>query len=130
MAGELSLTGDLKPVPGVLPLAARARREGAKGLFVPAANAAEAAVVEGLAVYAVDSLGQALRFFSGEKSLAPIVPAPFAPSGAGAAFTEDFAEVKGQEHAVADALHIGVALGLEPLAQTLVGDGHVLRTYK
>jgi len=99
MAGELSLTGDLKPVPGVLPLAARARREGAKGLFVPAANAAEAAVVEGLAVYAVDSLGQALRFFSGEKSLAPIVPAPFAPSGAGAAFTEDFAEVKGQEHA-------------------------------
>ncbi len=99
MAGELSLTGELKAVPGVLPLAARARREGAKGLLVPAANAAEAAVVEGLAVYAVDSLAQALGFFSGETSLAPATAPSFAAQGAGEAFAEDFAEVKGQAHA-------------------------------
>lgn len=99
MAGELSLTGELKPVSGILPLAALARREEAKGLFVPSANAAEAAVVEGLSVFALDHLGQALRFFAGEERLTPTEPAPFAPSGAGDAFACDFAEVKGQEHA-------------------------------
>jgi magnesium chelatase family protein len=100
MAGELSLTGELKPVPGVLPLAARARREGAKGLLVPAANAAEAAVVEGLTVYAVTRLDQALLFFTGAQPLVPVAPAPFAATGSGqTAFAEDFAEVKGQEHA-------------------------------
>lgn len=99
MAGELSLTGELKAVPGILPLAARARREGAKGLLVPAANAAEAAVVEGLPVYAVRSLDEVLRFFTGEETLAPAVAAPFAAAGETAAFAEDFAEVKGQEHA-------------------------------
>lgn len=99
MAGELSLTGELKPVPGVLPLAARARREGARGLLVPAANAAEAAVVAGLPVYAVETLGTALGFFSGAAQLSPAVAAPFRAAGADAGFAEDFAEVKGQEHA-------------------------------
>jgi len=99
MAGELSLTGELKAVPGVLPLAALARREGAKGLFVPTANAAEAAVVEGLHVYALDHLRQAVAFFSGTERLAPVTPAPFAPCGDDAAFAADYAEVKGQEHA-------------------------------
>ena len=99
LAGELSLSGELKPVPGILPLAARARREGAKGLVVPAANAAEAAVVEGLAVYGAENLGQVLRFFGGEEDLAPAVAPPFAAVGEGGVFAEDFAEVKGQEHA-------------------------------
>ena len=99
LAGELSLSGELKPVPGILPLAARARREGAKGLVVPAANAAEAAVVEGLAVYGAENLGQVLRFFGGEEDLAPAVAPPFAAVGEGDVFAEDFAEVKGQEHA-------------------------------
>ena len=50
IAGELSLAGEVKAVPGVLPLAILAQKEGARGLIVPLANAAEAAVVEGLAV--------------------------------------------------------------------------------
>lgn len=99
MAGELSLSGELKPVPGILPLAARARREGARGLVVPRANAAEAAVVEGLSVYAAESLAQALRFFTGEEALSPAIAPPFAACGEDAAFAEDFCEVKGQEHA-------------------------------
>ena len=99
MAGELSLTGELKAVSGVLPLAARARHEGAKGLLIPAGNAAEAAVVEGLPVFPVATLDAALRFFTGEKALAPVVAAPFPVGGEPAAFAEDFAEVKGQEHA-------------------------------
>ena len=47
IAGELSLAGEVKAVPGVLPLAILARAEGARGLIAPLANAAEAAVVEG-----------------------------------------------------------------------------------
>ena len=99
LAGELSLTGELRPVPGILPLAARARREGARGIVVPRGNAAEAAVVEGLSVYAVGTLLEALRFFTGEEPLAPVVPQPFVPDIVDAAFAEDFSEVKGQEHA-------------------------------
>ncbi|GAB6037183.1 hypothetical protein JCM15519_17420 [Fundidesulfovibrio butyratiphilus] len=99
LAGELSLTGELKPVRGVLPVALRARAEGARGLIVPAANAAEASVARGLDVYAPADLGQAVRFLEGREALAPQAfdesllaqdPDPFAL---------DFAEVKGQEHA-------------------------------
>ncbi|MHC1712023.1 MAG: YifB family Mg chelatase-like AAA ATPase [Solidesulfovibrio sp.] len=99
MAGELSLTGELRSVPGVLPLAARARREGARGLVVPLGNAAEAAVVEGLPVYAAGTLGQVLRFFTGEEALAPAIAPPFTTSEEALAFALDYAEVKGQEHA-------------------------------
>ena len=94
LTGELSLSGELKPVPGVLPLAALARRLGARGLVVPRANAAEAAVVEGLPVYAVDDLPQALRFFTGEETLPPATVTPFATQDEHTPLAEDFAEVK------------------------------------
>jgi magnesium chelatase family protein len=99
MAGELSLTGELRPVPGVLPLAALARRLGARGLIAPAANAAEAAVVEGLDVFAPATLLEALHFFTGEENLSPVAPKPFAPAAPGLEGLLDFSEVKGQDHA-------------------------------
>lgn len=100
MAGELSLTGELKPVNGVLPLAILARDSGAKAFLVPAANAAEAAVVEGLTVYGLESLGQAVAFLADETAFAPALP-PAAPgrSEAASLYSLDFADVKGQEHA-------------------------------
>src|SRR5690606_13157176 len=54
--GELSLDGSVRPVRGVLPAAIRARAEGKRGIVVPAENAAEAAVVEGLDVFPVANL--------------------------------------------------------------------------
>lgn len=99
LAGELSLTGALKPVPGILALAARARREGARGLVVPLANGVEAAVVAGLPVYPAADLGQVLRFLGGEEDIAPAVTPPFAAFCDGDVSVGDFAEVKGQEHA-------------------------------
>lgn len=98
LAGELSLAGELKPVPGILPTAILARDEGAKGIIVPCANAAEAAVVEGLPVYGVATLGEAVAFLAGESELAPAC-APQMGTGDGAGHLLDFAEVKGQEHA-------------------------------
>lgn len=65
--GELSLDGSLQPIRGALPIALCARKEGFKGLIVPAANANEAAVVEGLDVYGMESLCEVVRFLNGEK---------------------------------------------------------------
>lgn len=98
IAGELSLAGETRPVPGVLPMAVLARDCGAKGLIVPSANAMEASVVEGLNVYPVDSLLQATAIITGQEA-----PSPFSP-GAQAGTPKnrhsiDYADVKGQEFA-------------------------------
>ncbi|MFV0421539.1 YifB family Mg chelatase-like AAA ATPase [Oleidesulfovibrio sp.] len=99
VAGELSLTGEIKPVPGVLPLALLAKASGAHGVLVPKGNAAEAAVVAGLDVWGMASLGEAVAFVAGKSD-----PCPH-PCTAHDLWTQadhwhiDFAEVKGQEHA-------------------------------
>ena len=97
LAGELSLTGEIKPVPGVLPLSILARSEGARGLLTSPANAREAALVENMSAYGVKTLDEAVRFLNGDISLtAAEAPVPdAAPSRA----IYDFADVKGQEHA-------------------------------
>lgn len=99
LAGELSLDGELKPVPGILPLAILARDQGATGLIVPAENAAEAAVVQGLAVYGAQSLLEAVRHLSGEELMSPAVVDVDALWAGQVGCEGDFAEVKGQEHA-------------------------------
>ena len=99
LLGELSLTGELKPVPGVLPVAVRARAEGARGMLVAADNAAEAAVVEGLPVYPVRSLGEAAAFLAGQADIAAVPSDGRAAWERGPDWHVDFAEVKGQEHA-------------------------------
>lgn len=96
-AGELSLTGEVNPVPGILPAAILARDLGCSGMFAPAANAAEAAVVPGLAVYPVNSLPEVVAHLAGERFLSPAaVPLEDAALWS---VPFDFAEVKGQEHA-------------------------------
>ncbi len=65
MVGELSLDGSLQPIRGALPIALCARKEGFKGLILPAANAEEAAVVEGLEVYGLNTLMDVVHFLNG-----------------------------------------------------------------
>ena len=99
LAGELSLDGALAPVPGVLPLAMHARESGARGLIVPAANAAEAAVVQGLTVYGAAGLAEVVGILTGELAPEPArvdVDALWTEQDAGLG---DFSEVKGQDHA-------------------------------
>src|SRR5512137_2915624 len=62
MVGELALTGAVRPVKGVLPIALRARQERKVGIFVPPENAPEAAVVAGLQVIPIENLRQAVSF--------------------------------------------------------------------
>ena len=99
MAGELSLTGELKPVSGVLSLALAAREAGAKGVIVPAGNGTEGAVVKDLPVIGAESLGQVIRFLLGEEELEPVGVDVDALWEERTDFFLDFAEVKGQEHA-------------------------------
>src|SRR2546426_8239773 len=72
MVGELALTGAVRPVKGVLPIALSARQQGRTGIFVPPENAAEAAVVSGLQVIPVRNLREATSFLEGETKISPV----------------------------------------------------------
>lgn len=106
--GELSLTGETRPVRGILPMAIAAKEQGFQKLYVPEDNVAEGAVVEGLKVYPVKNLVQLMRHLVGNEPIAPVVPNSTSediPS-----LVPDFSEVRGQAQAKR-ALEIAAAGG-------------------
>lgn len=97
--GELSLDGGVRPIKGALPIAIEARRQGFKGLIVPAANAREAAIVSGLEVFGVQHLNEVVAILNGASSLEPVqvdIAQEFARSSL--SYPVDLADVKGQEN--------------------------------
>lgn len=110
LAGELSLSGHLRPIRGGVALALMARRLGLRGLLLPTASAEEAALVEGVEVRGVGSLDEAVRFLSGELHLPPLrtEDSPFRRRQP--RHGVDFEEVKGQQ-AVRRATEVAVAGG-------------------
>lgn len=99
LLGELSLDGGLKAIRGALSMAVAAKRAGLSGLILPAENAPEAAVVEGIDVIRATSLSQVVEFLSGREEIAPCRVDLQALFASGCEYGEDFSEVKGQEHA-------------------------------
>ncbi|HEX2985649.1 MAG TPA: YifB family Mg chelatase-like AAA ATPase [Caproiciproducens sp.] len=106
--GELSLTGEIRPVKGVLPMAMKAREAGFRNLFIPAANAAEGAVVDGILVYPVKDFPTLLHHLTGTKKIEPAVSSADAPQNN--LLLPDFSEVRGQAEAKR-ALEIAAAGG-------------------
>ncbi len=99
IAGELSLDGRVKPVRGVLSMAVLAKKAGYRGMIIPVDNAQEAAVVESVPVYGVQTLPQVVEFLTGNAGLEPVQIDVKDAFEAYSAYQEDFFEVKGQEHA-------------------------------
>lgn len=99
LIGELALSGEVRRVKGVLPIALSARASGRRGILVPPDNAEEAAVVEGLDVYPVRTLREAADFLAGGLSRTPFVVEDQNAYVTGLADGEDYADVKGQEQA-------------------------------
>jgi magnesium chelatase family protein len=121
LLGELSLDGSIHPARGVLPIAAAARRAGIGALLLPAANASEAAIVDGLDIYPVSSLVDAVRALN-DRSVRPPRPSPPPAIKRDVA---DLADVRGQLLA-RRALEIACAGGHNLLAVGPPGSGKTM----
>jgi magnesium chelatase family protein len=96
--GELSLDGRVKPIKGGLSITAMAREKGMKGVLLPAQNAAEVSVIDGIPIYAIETLPQALEFLCGNLELQPVKPETQKEISNLSGYELDFTDVKGQQH--------------------------------
>ena len=109
--GELALDGSLRPIRGALPMAMQAKKEGFSGFLLPASNAAEAAVVEGIDIYPIHTLEEAIDFFDKDRKVSPLKTGFGQTSiSNGSSYPFDFSEVRGQEN-IKRALEISAAGG-------------------
>lgn len=121
--GELALSGELRPVNGVLPIAIEAGKLGFKTLFVPAANAKEAKLVKDLEVIAANNLIELVRHLENRNKIEPVLPQEFDFTNLETIF--DMAHIKGQEH-VKRAMEIAAAGGHNMLMSGPPGSGKSL----
>lgn len=111
LMGELSLDGSLLPIKGALPIAIKAREEGFKGLIIPKQNAREAAVVNDLDVYGVETIKEVIEFIAGKRLLQPVIVNTREEFYTRQClFDSDFSDVKGQEN-VKRAMEVAAAGG-------------------
>ena len=109
--GEMGLDGSLQPVKGALSMAIKARSEGFKGIILPAQNAPEAAVIDGLEVYGAYNLREVVDLLNDRQDhIMPLEKAMSSQSEQANSYHADFADVKGQS-AVKRALEVAASGG-------------------
>jgi len=124
--GELSLDGGLRSTPGILPMVALAQENGFSTVYVPAANAQEASLVEGIRIIPVTTLSALSAHLSGEKIISDYVPDADAGDDITVKWTGiDMAYIKGQEH-VKRALEVAAAGGHNLIMSGPPGSGKTL----